>query len=321
LIYCVVPHELAGKLHDLLRSHFGDEPGVEVVVERRKVDRRRSAERRGSDAGVTKTERRRIRSAEGRRVADRRAPSVEAAQPPLPRRARPYADRLRFVERVVPTGEQAEDHDTARLVTRIQAGDREGYTELYTRYFDRVYAYLRIAVRNQHEAEDLTQQVFVNVLEALPRYERRAQPFRAWLFTIVRHTALRHLRRRQREQPAEPAAMARRNESVAEHTADEGILNWITDRDLLLFVERLPASQRQVLVMRYLLDLTGGQIAEILGTSPAAVRQLQRRAMQVLRRRLVEAGRAPSRRPRGTPFARGIRQSRVIRGRRWSLMT
>jgi RNA polymerase sigma-70 factor (ECF subfamily) len=321
MIYCVVPRELAPKLHDPLRRHFHDDPGVEVVVERRARDRRMGLDRR-AEAGAAEpaTERRRIRNLEGRRVGDRRAALVEVQLPALPRKARPHADRLHFVERVAPTVEQDEDADTARLVTRIQAGYNDGFADLYLRYFDRVYGYLLIALRDRHEAEDLTQQVFVKVLEALSTYERRRQPFRAWLFTIVRHVAIAHLNRQRRMTPEDPAELARRRESAApdgEH--DEQVLSWIADRELLLFVERLPASQRQVLVMRFMLDLPPREIAEILGTTSDVVRQHQARAIRSLRTRLAGIGRVPQQAKRAAPMRRGIRQAQVLRARRFSL--
>src|SRR4051794_15827870 len=211
MIYCVVPRELVAKLHEPLRRHFRDEPYVEVVVERRSTDRRQEESRRRVEAEPPSGhDRRQIQNREGRRVGERRAPLIPVEMPPLPRKAKPYAHQLMFFERLAHPSEHDEDLDTARLVTRIQAGDRDGYAELYMRYFDRVYGYLRMLLRDSHEAEDVTQQVFLRVLEALPKYERRRQPFRAWLFTIVRNHALTNLNKRQRFQLVEPEELDRR---------------------------------------------------------------------------------------------------------------
>jgi RNA polymerase sigma-70 factor (ECF subfamily) len=320
VIYCVVPRELAASLHDVLRRHFRDDPDVEVVVERRTAaERRAGVDRRAAGLGRRGVDRRRIRAVEGRRVAHRRAPVVDVEPPALPRRARGVADRLTFVERIEPTTEQAEDAETARLVTRIQSGDREGYAELYMRYFDRVYGYAHMLVRDPHEAEDLTQQVFVNTLEALPRYERRRQPFRAWLFTIVRNTVIAHLKRTRRLEVAEPAEIDRRREGGA-HPADNRVLTWIADRELLMFVERLPLQQRQILVMRFMLDLTSAEIAQMLGLTSDAVRSQQARAMRALRKRLAAVGRTSERRDRWSPVRRGVRQAPVLRHRRFALL-
>jgi iron uptake system EfeUOB component EfeO/EfeM len=132
-----------------------------------------------------------VRNKAGRRVGPRRAPTMAIDALPLPRKARAHAKRIVFVERVEPSAEHMADLDSARIVTRFQSGDADAFTALYMRYFDRVYSYLRVLFReDSHEAEDLTQQVFVRAFEALPRYERRSQPFRAWLFTIARNLAM-----------------------------------------------------------------------------------------------------------------------------------
>jgi RNA polymerase sigma-70 factor (ECF subfamily) len=323
VVYCLVPRDLAPRLHDQLRHHFAADPSVEVVVERRGADRRSETDRRSpADDGVTlAVERRGIRSATGRRIAERRAALVPVDAPaPLPRRAREHTPRLVFVERLEPSGQEAEDADTLRLVARFQAGDRDAFAILYMRYFDRVYGYLRIALGDPHEAEDAAQQVFIKLLGALPRYQRRRTPFRGWLFVIVRNHSLALLQRRGRVEVVDPERLAERLEpSLVDDEAPLGALDWITDRELLMFVERLPLAQRQVLMLRYLADLTDAQTAAILGRSAADVRMLQSRAVRVLRERLAAVGRgaAPS---RGVRMRRWPRQVTVLRSRRWALL-
>jgi RNA polymerase sigma-70 factor (ECF subfamily) len=321
LTYCLVPRELAAKLHEPLREHFGDDPSVEVVVERRGRERRAADERRGDSAAADgAVDRRRVRNATGRRVGDRRMPLVAVDTPAeLPRKARRFAAELVFVERLEPAGEELEDLDTARLVTRFQAGDGDVFTHLYLRYFDRVFSYLRVVFRDDlHEAEDLTQQVFTKVFEALPRYERRAQPFRAWLFVIVRNVALAQLKKRDRVELLEPEAAGRQREIEGE--ADPGVeaLNWITDRELVMFVERLPEAQQQVLVLRFMLGLRASEIADVLGRSPNDVSQLQSRALRFLRHRLEAVGRHGT---GGGPvrIRRRVLQAWVLRARRYAL--
>jgi RNA polymerase sigma-70 factor (ECF subfamily) len=318
VIYCVVPRDLARKLHDPLRRHFRDDAGVEVVVERRGRERRSPAQRRAPEGGTTAQERRRIHNAGGRRVGERRLPVVPVNAPALPRRVRTFADQLVFVERMAPSAEQAEDLDTARLVTRIQGGDREGYAELYLRYFDRVYGYLRVVIRDQHEAEDLAQQVFVKALEGMPRYERRGTiPFRVWLFTIVRRTAFDALNVRQRTEVTSPAQLSKALDSRAGET-DLHALSWVTDRELVMLMERLPLAQRQVLMLRFMLDLTHGEIAEVLHRTPADVRILTHRGLRFLEKRLRALGRAPivGRRERARSCQK---QAWVLRHRRFAL--
>ena len=301
MVYCVIPYGLAAKLHEPLRDHFAGDPAVEVIVERRTGDRRGSTERRRGSASA-EAERRVVRNQAGRRVGPRRAPTLAVGARPLPRKARPHADRIVFVERVEPSAEHQADLDAARLVTRFQAGDPDAFTALYMRYFDRLYSYLRVLFREDpHEAEDVTQQVFVRAFEALPRYERRSQPFRAWLFTIARNLAMTRLRQRERSEPVAPDVLAEQQEAEpAEETLSA--LSWLTDRELVMFVERLPLAQRQVLALRYMLDLPTKEIAAMLGRSNDDVRMLEHRAVRFLEGRLTAIGRGSAHeRPRQRP--------------------
>jgi RNA polymerase sigma-70 factor (ECF subfamily) len=317
--YCLVPRDLAAKLHDPLRKHFADDPSVEVVVERRRAEQRSAAERR-ADEGKRRSERRAIHNREGRRVGDRRATLVPFGAPAaLPRKARPFADRLVWVERLEPSAEKMADLDSARLVIQFQAGDANAFGALYLRYFDRVYSYLQVVFRDDpHEAEDLTQQVFIRVMEALPRYERRAQPFRAWLFRIVRNLAITHLERRGRSEVVEPQELARRQEEC-DREPDLPALDWLTDRELVMFVERLPVAQRQVLILRYMLEMKTSEIARILDRRAADVRTLESRALRFLEQRLTAVGRAP-RYERRIEWRRRVSRLPVVRQRRYALM-
>jgi len=284
IIYCVIPADLADELHEPLRDFYREEPGIQVVVEQRQADRRRARDRRAAQAPVAE-ERRRLRARSGRRVEQRRAELRPAEPPALPTLAEPHRDLLRFVERDEPSTLEREDADTARMVMRIQEGDKELLGPLYLRYFDRVYAYLRITLQDTHEAEDAAQGVFMRVLEALPSYERREVPFRAWLFRIVRNDAINRLRARQRLTVEDPIDLAERGERATPPPGPDGI-DWLGDARLLALIERLPLSQRQVIVLRYMMDFNTVEIAELLERSPEAVRQLHHRAMRYLRQRM-----------------------------------
>lgn len=286
-IYCVVPRRLAHLIYDDLRDHFRGDPDVEIVIEQRRADRRTDPDRRADyqQGAETAENRRRIHSATGRRIADRRGRVKPADIPGLPPEAEPYATELVFIERRPRSPEEDEDADTARIVTRIQAGDRDAFSDIYLRYFDRVYSYMRIALRHDEEAEDATQDVFARVLNAVPRYERQRVPFRAWLFRIVRNMALDRLRTQHRLELADPI------EFVEGRHASAGVelpaLEWISDRDLVGLIERLPMAQRQVLVLRYMLDLGITEIAQVMELEPNHVSVLNYRALGFLRARLA----------------------------------
>lgn len=322
--YCLIPSDLAPALHDVLRTHFRDDPEVEVVVEQRGRERRTGAERRREEAEAPEAgERRRIRGAGGRRVGERRARqlALEVEPPRLPRRARRHAERITFVRWLEPSGQEAEDLDTARLVTRFQAGEGdEAFTALYRRYFDRVYGYLRLVLRDAHEAEDSTQQVFIKVFEKLGGYERRHQPFRAWLFRIARNHAISELRK-QGALATEPEALDRRREEAAGNAEpDPRTIRWLSERDFITLIDRLPVAQRQVLALRYMLDLDTNQIATVMDRNAGSVRALQHRALRALEGRVTALGYAPRRSDRASRMRRFPKRAPVIRSRRYALM-
>lgn len=291
LIYCVLPASLALSLHDPLREHFSDHEGLEVIVERRRRDRRKSSDRRRSEVGPPpEGERRRIRNQGGRRIADRRLAKPLPDAPALPDWALADTAKIVFVERFEPPTLALEDIDTARLVTRIQAGEEFGFATLYTRYFDRVYSYLRAALRDAHEAEDAAQQTFMKALEALSEYERRTQPFRGWLFAIARNCGTDCLRRGGRVQPLDTPVLDRRREGA--DPAPEPLADWLSDRSLARDFQRLPEPQQQVLMLRFLLDLSVRETAQVLSFSEDNVKTLQSRALRTMRRRRSGAGAA-----------------------------
>jgi RNA polymerase sigma-70 factor (ECF subfamily) len=226
---------------------------------------------------------------------------------------------LVFVERLEPATQQLEDLDSARQVMRFQAGDRDAFAVLYMRYFDRVHSYLRVVLRNAHDAEDAAQSVFVRAFRALGDYERRGSPFRGWLFTIARNEALNRLNGRERVSAVEPAAIDRHREAESDPDILSSALDWISDRDLMLFIERLPLEQRQVLLLRYMHDLPYAEIASILGRSPNEVRKLQQRATAFLRVRLVALG-SRTHSGRRSHWRRRPTFLGVARARRFALM-
>jgi RNA polymerase sigma-70 factor, ECF subfamily len=320
MIYCVIPADLADELHEGLREFYRDESGIQVVVEQRNADRRRRGDRRSRPLGTVERDRRALRAKSGRRVEERRAELRPTEPPALPDELEPYRDRLRFLVREEPSSLKREDADTARLVMRIQAGDKELVGPLYLRYFDRVYAYLKITLQDPHEAEDAAQAVFMRVLEALPGYERREVPFRAWLFRIVRNDAINRLRQRQRLSVESPEDVAQRGDRSTAPPGPDSI-DWIGDARLLAMVERLPLGQRQVIVLRYMMDFNTVEIAELIDRSPEAVRQLHHRAMRYLRQRMDrddEGGfrrsqrKAVTRLPRYSPVAHARKRAAAI---------
>jgi RNA polymerase sigma factor (sigma-70 family) len=287
ITYCLIPRELAGELHDKLREHFHERGDFEVVVERRSGERRSGSDRRRTDGRSRgERERRRIGNPAGRRTGERRAVLVSLSkEAELPPGAMQHADRINLAERIEPATEHSEDLDTARVVTRIQAGADAEFSIIYRRYFDRVYAYLRILLDEAAEAEDVTRTTFDRVYEAIHSYDRGRQPFRAWIFAHVRREALRHLGERGKLQ--DPLADGTHLERAAIEHEELFALHWVTDRDLLILLESLPVAERRVLLLRYMLELPSSDVAQVLNQDGQAVRRLEQDAGDHLSKELA----------------------------------
>jgi RNA polymerase sigma-70 factor (ECF subfamily) len=175
--------------------------------------------------------------------------------------------------------------EVARAVARAKQGDRAAMRFLYLRYSDNVYGYARSIVHNDHDAEDIVQQVFTRVLTAIESYEQRSVPFSAWLLRIAHNMAIDHVRRRRPTVDEAHAPLAQeRCELEANHLRTQL-------RDALA---QLPAVQREIVVLRHLAGFSPVEIAEQLGRSEDSVHGLHHRGRRTLQTALTHAGAAPA---------------------------
>jgi RNA polymerase sigma-70 factor (ECF subfamily) len=181
-------------------------------------------------------------------------------------------------------GDRDPDVDVRALVARAQQGDRSALEELYLIHFDRIYGYLHMSVGNRHDAEDLTTQTFLKMLEAIGRFRWQSAPFSAWLFRIAHNLAIDHFRAGKRVQPEEEVS---ESNGVAESSAEEQALDSMGRAGMLELIGRLSAEQRQVLTLKFLFGFVNAEVAGILGKSEGAVKSLQHRALASLQKQLV----------------------------------
>lgn len=153
-------------------------------------------------------------------------------------------------------------------------------------HFDRIYSYLHMSVGNRHDAEDLTNQTFVKMLEAIDRFEWRKVPLSAWLFRIAHNLAMDHFRAHRRWQPEEELPEP---EHLAERSAEEAALHSIGERSMLGMIESLSIDQQQVLTLKFVFNFSNAEVATILGKTEGAVKSLQHRALASLQRQLAAA--------------------------------
>jgi RNA polymerase sigma-70 factor (ECF subfamily) len=167
---------------------------------------------------------------------------------------------------------------------RAREGDDDALRLLFLLYADNVYGYVLAIVRYEHDAEDITSELFARLPRALRRYEASGSPFATWLLRVARNAALDHLRARR----SVPRAEVRSVTEAAEPSARERLA------DLRAAFAALPADQRQVMLLRLIAGMSPAEVALELGRSVDAVHALQHRARRRLRQELTQQGWAPS---------------------------
>jgi RNA polymerase sigma-70 factor (ECF subfamily) len=171
-----------------------------------------------------------------------------------------------------------------RLVARAQQGERDALEELYLRHFDRIYSYLHMSVGNRHDAEDLTTQTFLKMLESIGRFRWRSAPFSAWLFRIAHNLAMDHFRSTRRWQPEEDVPEPPGSE---EPSAEEQAMHAIGRQSMLELIDKLSTEQQQVLTLKFVFNFPNAEVATILAKTEGAIKSLQHRALVSLQKQVT----------------------------------
>jgi RNA polymerase sigma-70 factor (ECF subfamily) len=157
----------------------------------------------------------------------------------------------------------------------IEAAQRDPlrFAELYESNFERVYAFVAYRVRDREEAQDLTAEIFHQALAGIQRFEWQGKPFVAWLLGIAAKVLADRWER-----------LGKRQE-VPSDEVEEAAIEAVIEQRAMLFqlVDALPADQRRVIIRRFVDQRSVREIAQELGRSEGAVKQLQFRALQTLR--------------------------------------
>ena len=178
---------------------------------------------------------------------------------------------------------ESETKHVRGLVGRAQKGDRDALEELYLIHFDRIYSYLHVSVGNRHDAEDLTTQTFVKMLESIGKFRWQSAPFSAWLFRIAHNLAMDHFRASRRWQPEEEVPEPEPDESTS---AEANALQSIGRKSMMELIEDLSPEQQQVLTLKFLFNFANAEAATILGKSEGAIKSLQHRAPASLQKQI-----------------------------------
>ena len=160
-------------------------------------------------------------------------------------------------------------------VARGKEGDSDAIRYLYVRYSHNIYGYVRSIVRDEHEAEDVTQHVFAKLITTIGKYDDRGVPFFAWLLRLARNVAIDHLRAKRTE-PLDPETIGEAERAMWVASAGANIDQDIATADLRDELAQLPLDQRRALLLAALFGFTAREIGEIeqipLGTAKTRIR-------------------------------------------------
>ena len=170
-----------------------------------------------------------------------------------------------------------------RAIASAKRGEWDGVHYLYVRYGDDVLGYVQSIVRDHHEAEDITQNVFAKLITAIKKYEERAVPFAAWIMRVARNATLDHLRAR-RQIPVEEVRVSDPGDGRGDLERRQSLKEALAG---------LPEEQRKVLVMRHVAGLSPAEIAQRLGKTESSVHGLHHRGRATLQAALIELEAAP----------------------------
>ena len=175
--------------------------------------------------------------------------------------------------------------DEESLVRRAQQRDQVALTQLYEENFDRIYRYIVLKIGDRTEAEDMTQQVFLNALKSISSYRFKGMPFSSWLYRIAHNQVVDYFRKKSRR------ATVPLDESIAADEDDPGQAaeRKLEIEELALATKKLTAAQQEVISLRFSGEMSVAEVSRVVGKSVGAVKALQHSAIVALRK-VLSAG-------------------------------
>lgn len=175
------------------------------------------------------------------------------------------------------------DEAERALVQRAVAGDSQAFADLYEANLDRVFRYFYYRLGDRHEAEDLTEQVFLKAWQSIKTYNDRGLPFFAWLSRIAHNLLIDHRRVRREAVSIDEAIDVRDGSNGPEEEASRKA----DAAELAEAISQLTDVEQSVLVLRFIEDLDHRTVAGIVNKSEVATRSIQSRALSRLARILT----------------------------------
>jgi len=181
---------------------------------------------------------------------------------------------------------------TRLAVARAREGDEDAFRFLYLRFSHNIYGYVRSIVRDDHDAEDVTQHVFAKLMTSLDKYDDRGIPFLAWLLRLARNAAIDQLRSK-RATPCEEVL----------NPGEQSLSEFDDALTVRAALATLPEDQRVVVILRHVMGLSPGEIADRMGRTESSIHGLHHRGRRALQQELARSSLRPSTRARRRPIA------------------
>ena len=170
------------------------------------------------------------------------------------------------------------------VLTRAANGDRDAFGQLYERYVERIFNYVYYRTGNLHDAEDLTARVFQRAMNHIGNYTDRGVPFSAWLYRIAHNLVANWHRDRSRKQEIPIDDLP-----VLPTRGDHPERNLVRSQEqdaLLRLIRRLPPERQNLLILKFVENMSNSEIGQIMGRSEGAVKSLYHRTLLALRDQL-----------------------------------
>lgn len=168
------------------------------------------------------------------------------------------------------------------LVSRARS-DPEAFGQLYELYVDRIYNYMYYRTGNHHDAEDLTAKAFYQALTHIGRYVDRGLPFSAWLYRIAHNLVANWYRARSRRKVITLDELATVYHPQTDAPPDRTMELQDDQRLLLRLLRRMPDDRQQLVILKFVQQLSNQEIGQIMGRSEGAIKSLYHRTLLTLR--------------------------------------
>lgn len=168
------------------------------------------------------------------------------------------------------------------IIQRAIRGESSAFGQLYDHYLPKIYRFVLLKVGRREEAEDLTQQVFLNALENIGTYRHRGHPFSSWLYRIARNSVIDYVRTKNE-------ALSLDNLNIEPHiepAIEKKLEMEIEMGTVMKALRQLTPEQQDIIIMKFVDELSNKEIAEALEKSEGAIRTIQHRAINKLKKLL-----------------------------------